>query len=282
MTAIAIGVRGRSLEAEFPEPGTLDETIALIAGAAESGYEMVVVAGGDGTVRLGVGILAGSEMPLGIVPLGTGNLLAATLGIPREPFTAASHLANARPFVIDTGVLDSEGVHEAFAVAAGAGFDARVMSATGRAAKSRFGVLAYFGTVIRLLPILPVAATTIDVDGRIYDVSTVAVLVANCGQIIPGRLGPRSPLDPTDGLLDVVAISGGPMPTGLHTAAMSALDSLLRTQLGEAGASLRLRGREISVTTDPPEPMQVDGDLLEHKSGAFRASIRPKSLTVLV
>jgi diacylglycerol kinase family enzyme len=282
MTAIAIGVRGRGLEAEFPEPGSLEVTVALLDGATRAGYELVVVAGGDGTVRLAVGHLAETEVPLGIVALGTGNLLAASLGIPREPFAAAAHIANARPTRLDTGILESEGVNEAFAVAAGAGFDARVMSATGREAKSRFGVLAYFGTVLRLLPLLPVAATKIGVDGRIYEASTVAVLVANCGQIIPGRLGPRAPLDPTDGLLDVVAISGGPMLTGLHTTAMSALDSLMRTQLGEVGPSLRLQGREITVTTDPPEPIQVDGDLLEHKSGAFRATVKPKSLTVLV
>ena len=76
-------------------------------------------------------------------------------------------------------------------------------------AKARFGVLAYFATVLRLVASLPVAQTEIVVDGTAFEMPTVAVLVANCGQIVPGLLGPRVTLDPSDGVLDVIAIRGG-------------------------------------------------------------------------
>jgi diacylglycerol kinase family enzyme len=108
------------------------------------------------------------------------------------------------------------------------------------------------------------------------------VFVANCGQIVPGYLGPRAPLDPTDGLLDVVVVRSGGSGAGLIVTGRSALDTLLRTEVGSNGASLRLRGADISVTTEPPEPVQVDGDPLPGVTGSFRAQVRPQSLTVLV
>ena len=250
--------------------------------AVAHGCDLVVVAGGDGSVRLGVGAVAGTGVPLGIVPLGTGNILAAVLGIPRDPMKAAKQLAQAEPRTIDSGVLTSNGVREPFAIAAGSGIDARVMQGTGSRTKARFGVLAYFATIARMLPSLPVSETEIVVDGRTFNLPTVAVLVANCGQIIPGLLGPRSQLDPADGVLDVVAIRGGTWATKLPRAAMAGLDALLRSEPGVGGPSLRLPGRNISVTTSPPEPVQVDGDLLPAVGASFRAEIRPRSLTVLV
>jgi len=241
-----------------------------------------VVAGGDGTVRLAVNALAKTILPLGIVPLGTGNLLAATLGIPRDPVVAAMRLATAQPMTIDTGWLVAGTVRESFAVAVGAGFDARVMSSTGQALKSRLGVMAYFATVLRMLPSLPAAETQIVVDGRTFEMPTVAVLVANCGQVLPGLLGPRAPLDPTDGLLDVIAIRSGKFLTALPRAASSALDSLFRSEMGFGGSSLRQRGSRISVTTQPAEPIQADGDTLDVTTGSFTATAQPASLTVLV
>lgn len=249
--------------------------------AKDEGYELVVVAGGDGTVRLAANALADGELPLAIVPLGTGNLLAATLGVPRQPFVAAKRLATAQPVTIDTGLLTLPGGRERFAVAAGLGFDARVMSRTSSAAKARFGVLSYFATVLKLVASLPVAQAEIVVDGQTFEMATVAVLVANCGQIVPGLLGPRALLDPSDGLLDVIAIRGGPTLIKVPIAARSALNSLMRGDAGLGGQSLRLRGERVEVRTQPPEPIEVDGDLLEI-AGSFTASVRPRSLTVWV
>src|SRR4051794_2914700 len=178
---ISTALDQRGYTADFPQAASADEAASLLRGAAAMGYELVVVAGGDGSVRLAVDALAGSELPMGIVPLGTGNLLAATLGVSRDPLIAAGSLATAVPVTIDTGLLTLDGVTERFAVAAGMGFDARVMSGTSPAAKARFGVLAYFTTVLRLVASLPVADAEIVVDGRTYELPAVAVLVANCG-----------------------------------------------------------------------------------------------------
>ena len=280
--AISAALNERGLTADFAQAASADEAAGLLRTAQADGYDLAVVAGGDGTVRLGVNAIAGTDMPLGIVPLGTGNLLAATLGIPRDPMVAAKRLATAQPVTIDSGLLNIDGVAERFAVAAGLGFDARLMAATSPAAKARFGVLAYFATMAKLLAALPVAQAEIVVDERTYELPTVAVLVANCGQVLPGLLGPRVTLDPTDGVLDLIAIRGGPWLTKLPIAARSALHSLLRDDTEPGGHSLRLRGERISVRTDPPEPIEIDGDLVSYTGGAFKAAIAPQSLTVLV
>ena len=280
--AITAALKERGLTADLPPTRSADDAAGLLRTAQADGYELAVMAGGDGTVRLGVNALAGAELPLGIVPLGTGNLLAATLGIPRDAMVAAKRLATAKPVTIDTGLLQLDGVAERFAVAAGVGFDARLMRATSPAAKARFGVLAYFATMAKLIAALPVAQAEIVVDGRTYELPTVAVLVANCGQVVPGLLGPRMLLDPNDGLLDLIAIRGGPWLTKLPIAARSALHSLLRDDTQPGGHSLRLRGERISVRTDPPEPIEIDGDLVSYTGGAFKAAIAPQSLTVLV
>jgi len=273
----------RGLAADTPQTASADEAAALLRDAAAAGYELAVVAGGDGSVRLAVDALAGTELPLGIVPLGTGNLLAATLGIARDPMVAAVRLVSAKPQRIDTGLLTAEGRREGFAVSAGLGFDARLMAATDPRAKARFGVLAYFIQAARLIAALPVAQTEIVVDGRSHQLSTVAVMVANCGQLVPGLLGPRAPLDPFDGKLDVIAIKSHPVPALAHIrATASALDSLLRGGPGMGGESLRLQGSEVEVRSEPAEPIQVDGDLLPLEGGEFRAKVRPRSLTVLV
>jgi diacylglycerol kinase (ATP) len=282
VAAIEDALDGRGLTADVRSANSAEEAAALLREAPAAGYDLAVVAGGDGTVRLAVHSLAATSLPLAIVPLGTGNLLAATLGIPRDPFAAADRLTKAEAVTIDTGVLVADETRETFAVAAGAGLDARVMSATSPNLKSRFGVLAYFSTALRMLPSLPSSDTEIVVDGKTFHLQTVAVLVANSGQLVPGLIGPRSPLDPTDGLLDVVAIRSGNFPGGLQTTASSAFDSLLRPEPGIGGASLRQRGRVISVRTEPAEPIQVDGDILPVTSGALTATVKPGSLTVLV
>jgi diacylglycerol kinase (ATP) len=282
LVAIKTALAERGFTADFPAPASAEEAAGLLRAASGEGYELAVVAGGDGSVRLGVDALAGGPLPLGIVPLGTGNLLAATLGIARQPLIAATRLAGATPVVIDTGLLRTDALREHFAVAAGLGFDARVMAATSSASKARYGVLAYFATMLRLVPTLPAVEVEISVDGRNYGMSAVAVLIANCGQIIPGLLGPRVALDPTDGVLDVIAIRGGALPVGLTVAVRSALHSLLRADADPGGYSLRLRGERIDVRTDAPEPIEVDGDLLPGTATDITATIRPRSLSVLV
>jgi diacylglycerol kinase family enzyme len=233
-------------------------------------------------------VLAGSGIPLGVVPAGTGNLLAAALGIPRAAGRAAAALATLSARTIDIGAVtvhpgerpaSPDDPSERFTVACGAGFDAVVMAATSRDAKRRLGVGAYFAAAARLIGTLRPIHFRIEVDGLDVETEGIAALVANCGDLVPGVLRPRIPLDPADGLLELLVLrAGGPL--GSIRAAFELLAARAPDAPGvPSGRSLRVRGRRISVVPDPPVALQVDGD--PYPAGWLTASVMPGALRVL-
>ena len=246
--------------------------------AREADAPIVAAIGGDGTFRLAAWELAGSSIPLGLVPAGTGNLLAAALGISRSPERAATALETFAPRVIDAGHVDEPACLEAgglMLVACGVGFDAAVMAATSPAEKRRFGLLAYFGAAARLVPSLRALTFRIRVDGVSLETAGLLALVANCGQLVPGVRAPRIPIDPADGLLELLVVRGG-----VVGGTIGGLELLAHRPPHEAGLprgrSLRIRGRRIEIETDPPAMLQVDGDplppsrlVVEVRPGAF-------------
>src|SRR3954465_4425994 len=127
--------------------------------------DIVAVFGGDGTTMQAAAALVGTEIPLGIIPGGTGNLLAGNLRIPASPARAARALLSARPRPIDLGRMDRPGGFQYFAVACGAGYDARVMAATLSEHKRRWGMAAYFATSLRLIGDIRSTLHHITVDG---------------------------------------------------------------------------------------------------------------------
>ena len=246
---------------------------AASAAAVAAGSDLVVLAGGDGTVRDAVGPLAGTGIPIGIVPCGTGNLYATAVGIPRDLDQAIAAIRDGMPTPLrrrrgpagrtpaGDGVPDRCGRSpRRFVVACGTGFDARLIAATSREAKRRYGVAAYFITASRLLGHLAPQPTVLTVDGVRTELESVVVLVANCGEAIPGRLRPRLPIDPDDGLLHVFVLPMGGILGGIRGA--------LELMLAEAGGSLADRSRdaadaarEVRVEVTPAGPTQVDGDV---------------------
>jgi diacylglycerol kinase (ATP) len=241
----------------------------------------VVAVGGDGTVREVADALVGTDIPLAIVPGGTGNVLAGTLGLGgiggamRVIRTGASRR-------LDLGcarwgaVGDAHAVHERrFTVACGMGFDARVMAAAEHEWKRRLRFGAYIGAAVREAVRLRPAAFHIEADGAVIDIIGLVVLVANCGELVPGRVGMREPLDPTDGRLDLIVIGGRDVLRGLRGAA----DVLLRT--GELdGSVIRRFVRQVRVEADPAQPTQTDGDV--HPAGWLDVAVLPGALHVLV
>ena len=149
-------------EIEVREAGQPAAIREASAAAVAAGSDLVVLAGGDGTVRDAVGPLAGTGIPVGIVPCGTGNLYATAVGIPRDLDHAIDAIRNGSPLPHDVGevrlvppAVDGEPAGEpvvtSFVVACGTGFDARLIAATSREAKRRYGVAAYFIAASRLL-----------------------------------------------------------------------------------------------------------------------------------
>ena len=217
---VAIGRRGFD-DVEVVQSGDPETIAAATRTALDRGDGLVVIAGGDGTLRDASGALAASGVEVGILPCGTGNLYATAVGVPRAMPAALEALATgvASPFdhatvqfVVPPGDRAAAGPLPSsmgFGVACGTGFDAQLIAATDREQKRRYGIAAYFLAASRLLPRLQPQATTLIVDGVRIELEAVVVLVANCGEAIPGTLRPRLPLDAADGLLHVFVLPRG-------------------------------------------------------------------------
>jgi diacylglycerol kinase (ATP) len=248
--------------------------------AIAAGASLLVVAGGDGSVRSAAAVLAGTGIALGIVPGGTGNLLAAALGVPRSPARAVAALVTARERPIDLGRAWVGGatIPTQFVVAAGVGFDARVMAATTERRKRSLGIGAYFATATAVAARIRPFSVRLVVDGVVHETDALEVLVANAGELIPGILRPRLPLVPDDGLLDVLVARGRGVAGGSRAALELLLGRGVHTAIGPYGA--RFTGRRVEVEAPVGEPIEVDGDVVG--GGGLVAEIVPHAVRILV
>ena len=246
-------------------------------GVAEQ-VDVVAVFGGDGTTMQAAAALVGTEVSLGVIPGGTGNLLAGNLRIPASPERAARALVAGRPRPFDLGRMERpDGLHY-FAVACGAGYDARVMAGTLSEHKRRWGMAAYVATTLRLIGEIRSAAHVITIDGVEYDANAAMVLVANCGEVIPPLVRLRAGIRPDDGLLDVVVMRANSFGQSVR-----AVWELLREPAMAGGADTYVgyaSGREIRVESDPVQPVQLDGEA----GGAtpFTATVVPGAFRILM
>ena len=277
--AVIGAVRHRYGREPRVEAGSLEDTRTALAEA--TGAPIVVAVGGDGTVREAADALIGRGTTLAIVPAGTGNVLAGALGI-RGLRSGLDALRHGRPRVIDLGRArwtEAGGAatsHERiFAVACGMGLDARIMAAAEHEWKRRMGFGAYVGAAVREVMRLETARFRIDADGETLELEGYLAIVANAGELVPGRIGPRRPVDPSDGLLDLVVLGGANPAAGL----VSAVELLVRS--GDlSGGVIRRTVSHVRIAAEPVQPIETDGDL--HPPGRLEATVIPGALTVLV
>jgi YegS/Rv2252/BmrU family lipid kinase len=240
-------------------------------------FDSVTVFGGDGTTMQAAAALVGTGTSLGIIPGGTGNLLAGNMRIPTNPVRAARALLAGRERALDLGRIERlDGTHY-FAVAGGAGYDARVMAETTTADKHRWRIGAYWATTFRLMPELRAIDMRITIDGMEYESRTALVLVANCGEMIPRVMKLRKDIVPDDGLLDVVVVHAETLGQSLQV-----LWDVLRKGGRDLETSGRLgygRGREIKVETPTAQPVQLDGE--PHGTTPFTATVVPGAIRIL-
>lgn len=251
----ALAVRNASFDLE--ETRGSGDAERLARDAVRLGYRAVLAAGGDGTIAEVISGLASSSVPLGILPLGTANQLAANLGIPPDIERAAEVAVNGVATPIDIARL-GDGRH--FALMAGAGWDAEVMSVATRELKDRWGFGAYLFAGLRRSMAPQNTTFTITADGNSFEVRAATVIVANVGQLVYDilpldlRIGPGVSFQ--DGLLDVCIFA----PRTLTDVAAVLWRVASRQYVGD-NRLIYLQAREIRVEADPPTITQVDGDL---------------------
>jgi diacylglycerol kinase (ATP) len=245
--------------------------------AVARGVDVAVAVGGDGAVHQVVTAVAGTSAALGIIPAGTGNLLAGNLGIPHDIPKAAEVILSGEHRRIDLGRATVGGRTFDVAVACGVGFDADVMNATGNAAKRSWGKLAYFASAATNSGRIRNIRHDITLDGVTMHTKAAQVFVANFGRMGPG-LAPRRAVVPDDGLLEVVVVRA----SGAIPALGAAWEALRRTELGEAPSGRVFRGQatRVRIATSRPRLVEVDGNVVGHTPVEVR--VVPASLVVIV
>jgi len=223
--------------------------------AVAGGADLVIAHGGDGTTMDVAAALAGTGRPLGLLPAGTGNLLAGNLGIPRSWRAASDVIVRGACRVIDLGRLTTAKGSRVFAVAAGAGFDAELMRRTEARHKRAFGMVAYVLKAFDLARAITRSAVRVECGDYVHEGRAALVLIANCGEIVPGLLPIHPDIRPDDAELDVAVLDASSFPG----AARLVWFMLLRRPHYVPGITL-LRADRVTLTADPPFPVQADGE----------------------
>lgn len=299
-------------EVGLPEPIFLETTMedpgaGQARHALEAGASVVVAAGGDGTVRAVAETLAGTGVPMALLPLGTGNLLARNLELsisdPREMVKTA---LTGKDRAIDVGWVRTElltdeeerialesgaavvvqsaediarhGIRQSppeeehiFLVIAGVGLDANMVAGTDEDLKSRIGWLAYIVAALK-----PMLGKRVDFRLRIGDalqdehMKARTIMVANCGKLPVGvTLLPDAKLD--DGWLDLMAVdTRGGMIGWASFGGKIVLQGVGIRNEGDVSSRIEYRrGRTMAIHTAQPEAVQADGDLVGLATSVF-------------
>ena len=245
---------------------------ALAAQALKDGADLLAVSGGDGTVMEAMSALVGTDIPIAVLPAGTGNLLSVNLGIPSTVPDAVNVALSGRPYALDL-VRTEEGRY--FAIMGGMGMDAQMIADTGRDAKNKLGKWAYFQAAFKNLPRRRAYIDIFLDDKPPLRRRAKTVLLANMGKIT-GGLTVLPTAAPNDGLLDVGIVKAATLAHWVHLAG-SAL-------LGRAHQDAALevhQARKVTLRPRRLQPVQFDGED-GGRTRSLTVEIVPKAVYVLL
>ena len=243
----------------------------LAAAAARAGSDAVVAVGGDGTLNEVANGLAGGDVPLGIVPLGTANDFARQAGIPDDPRAALELIVGTEPVRLDLGELNGR----AFVNVSSAGFGAELTAETGTTAKERLGALAYAITgVMRLVSDNPVRTARFSGPDFSVELEYLVFAVGNARATGGGVvISPLATLQ--DGLLDLCVVG----PVARTSFAPLLLDVKRGEHLARDGVHY-VQTPWVRVESEEPVPVNVDGEPGEHRVLEYR--VRPGAILAYV
>ena len=255
-------LRGQGLALDIEHTLAPGQATQLARRAADQGYDLVVACGGDGTVSEVANGLAGSSVPMGVLPAGTVNIWATEAGIPRRPLAAARVLLEGDIRSVDLGAAGLR----YFLLMAGVGLDGAIVRDLKPPVKRHLGRAAYILTGALTIAGFKGSRVVLLVDGQRLDRHVVWIVIGNTrlyGGVV--TVTPHARAD--DGLLDLCIFPGRGF-----LASAGYLVALL------AGKHLSLKGveyrpcKEVSVESGRPLPIQADGDAIGHTPQTFRVA----------
>lgn len=247
--------------------------------ALEEGSDLVVASGGDGTLSAAATAMLGSEVPFGVISRGTANAFANALGIPDSIESACETLLNGIPRRIDSARVWQGEQERAMILLAGVGFEAETVEMASREAKDRFGVMAYIVSGLRQLRNIELFDVKLETEDQTIEVKAAAITVANAAPSSSLLAHGPAGVIPDDGLLDITIVSS----EGFSSAVMAGYH-LLQSALSGTAADRDdigyLRAKRVTITTDPPQSVVMDGELLA--AAPITLECVPQSLWVMV
>jgi YegS/Rv2252/BmrU family lipid kinase len=243
--------------------------------AVDRGAEIIIASGGDGTLSAAAEVVVGTGVPLGIISRGTANAFATALGIPLAIEAACETILDGKTRVIDAA--DCNG--KPMVLLAGIGFEAEAVERADREAKNRFGMLAYVLAGFEGLRNLKSFEARIETEDKVITLDAAAVTIANAAP--PTSVLAQGPAELCfdDGLLDVTLVAPA-NSIGAIAAAYNLLQSARSAAITDRPDVGFLQARSIKVTTNPPQKVVLDGELIGYTPVEIECI--PGGLTIFV
>ena len=263
-------LEGAGVEVLWLETTPEDPGQGLTAKAVAEGVELVMAQGGDGTVMACVTGLAGTEVPLAVLPGGTGNLLATNFDIPSDLEGAVEVALEGDRVRLDVAAMDDD----RFVVMGGIGFDAAMLRDADPRLKERLGAVAYVLSGFKHLR-RRVTRFRLRLDDLTLERTGQGVLIGNLGRL-QGGLPVMPDARPDDGLLDVAVLQTRTVLDWLALAARV----LLRRRRKDPQLEL-FQARRVEIHCDTPQPVERDGDPADDRDRLV-VEVVPGALTLCV
>ncbi len=236
------------------------ETLSGVISRMREACDLVIVGGGDGTLNSAAAGLFETGLPLGVLPLGTANDFARTIGIPTDPRAAAALILSTTPRQTDLGEVNG---HLFFNVAS-IGFSAELASELTEHAKKRWGTLGYAIVAARLLARSRLFTAYVEHDGSVEEIRTMQVSVGN-GRHYGGGMTVEETATADDGRLDFYSLE-----VDHWWRLLALLPSLRKGTHGKWDDVRAFRTTEVIIKTSKPRAVNTDGDLTTWTPAHFR------------
>lgn len=225
--------------------------------AVNKDFEIIIAAGGDGTVSKTAKALGETNVSLGVIPRGTVNAFASALGIPDTLDEACKTISSGTTRQIDIGRCNGR----LMTLLAGIGFEAEAVENTTQKKKQRWGALAYLISGIQQLPQLELFEAEIQTDDEKIHISAGAITVANAAPTTSILAQGPANIICDDGLLDITIVSPNTWKSAI-AASYHLLQTSLQGNVAKRDDIGYLRTKSVKITTNPPQKIVLDGEMI--------------------